>query len=207
MNLDNNLVKILGKVAEVPVLSHEVLGEKFYIYIIEVLRISGVADMIPVMVSDRLVNVDQIEVGKLVSGAGQFRSFNRHEKGGNHLVLSVFVQEMCFVDEIVKSGKANEINLDGYICKKPVYRETPLGREIADFIIAVNRAYGKSDYIPCITWGRNAKFAANLEIGEHVSIRGRIQSRIYLKTLPNGTQEERVAYEVSINQVNVVEEN
>ena len=133
--------------------------------------------------------------------SGQFRSYNKHEEHKNHLVLSVFVREVAFVEEEMDGAKTNNIMLDGYICKQPIYRKTPLGREIADLLLAVNRPYGKSDYIPCICWGRNARYASNFEVGEHVQIFGRIQSREYVKKLTETETEKRIAYEVSVSKL------
>ena len=133
--------------------------------------------------------------------SGQFRSYNRHEEHKNRLVLSLFVREVAFIEEELDGAKTNQIFLDGYICKLPVYRKTPLGREIADLLLAVNRPYGKSDYIPCICWGRNARFAASFEVGEHVQVIGRIQSREYIKKLSETEAEKRTAYEVSVSKL------
>jgi single-stranded DNA-binding protein len=137
---------------------------------------------------------------------GQFRSYNRHEEDRNRLVLSVFAREISFVEEELDGAKTNNILLDGYICKAPVYRKTPLGREIADLLLAVNRPYGKSDYIPCICWGRNARYASSFEVGEHVQVLGRIQSREYVKKLSEVETEKRVAYEVSVSKLECVGE-
>ena len=137
--------------------------------------------------------------------SGQFRSYNRHEEKKNRLVLSVFARELSFVEEEDDSVKSNQIYLDGYICKPPVYRKTPLGREIADLLIAVNRSYGKSDYIPSICWGRNARYASGFEVGSHVQIWGRIQSREYVKKLNEFETEKRIAYEVSVSKIDYIE--
>ena len=168
-------------------------------------RESGNIDTVPVMVSERMCNIEDIKVGKLYEVVGQFRSYNRHEEQKNRLVLSVFVRELEFIDEELDGAKTNSIFLDGYICKLPVYRKTPLGREIADLLLAVNRPYGKSDYIPCICWGRNARYASAFEVGEHVQIIGRIQSRTYIKKLSDTLTEERTAYEVSVSKLECVE--
>ena len=151
------------------------------------------------MVSERLIDVTQDYRGEYIMVTGQFRSYNRHEEDRNRLVLSVFAREISFVEEELDGAKTNNILLDGYICKTPVYRKTPLGREVCDVLLAVNRPYGKSDYIPCICWGRNARFAANLALGTKLNIKGRIQSREYYKHDENGNKEEtpRIAYEVS----------
>ena len=134
----------------------------------------------------------------------QFRSYNKHEECKNRLVLSVFVREIEFVEdseEVEEDIKSNQIYLDGYICKEPIYRKTPLGREIADLLVAVNRSYGKSDYIPCICWGRNARFASGFEVGGHVQVWGRIQSREYVKKINEDEIEKRIAYEVSVSKI------
>ena len=158
--IENNQVSIMGKVASSFTFSHQVFGEGFYLVDILVKRLSDSEDRIPLMVSERLVDVSQDYEGEYIMVQGQFRSYNRHEEKKNRLVLSVFVRELSFVEEADESIKTNQIFLDGYICKPPVYRKTPLGREIADLLLAVNRPYGKSDYIPCICWGRNARYAS-----------------------------------------------
>src|SRR5699024_10324176 len=150
---------------------------------VNVRRLSNSMDRIPLMISERLIDVSQDYTGEFIMASGQFRSYNRHEEHKNRLVLSLFVREVAFIEEELDGAKTNQIFLDGYICKLPVYRKTPLGREIADLLLAVNRPYGKSDYIPCICWGRNARFAASFEVGEHVQVIGRIQSREYIKRL------------------------
>ena len=169
-------------------------------------RLSESYDVIPVMVSERLLDVSQNYVGALICVNGQFRSYNRHEERKNRLVLSVFAREVEFIEEMEESSKTNQIYLDGYICKEPIYRKTPLGREIADLLIAVNRPYGKSDYIPCISWGRNARFAEKFEVGGHLYIWGRIQSREYQKKLSETEVEKRVAYEVSVSKLEYLTE-
>ena len=195
--IENNQVSIMGKVASGFTFSHQVYGEGFYL----VKRLSDSEDRIPLMVSERLVDVTQDYEGEYIMVQGQFRSYNRHEEKKNRLVLSVFVRELTFVEEADDSIKTNQIFLDGYICKPPVYRKTPLGREIADLLLAVNRPYGKSDYIPCICWGRNARYASAFEVGGHVLIWGRIQSREYIKKLGENETEKRVAYEVSVSKL------
>ena len=199
--IENNQVSIMGKVASGFTFSHQVYGEGFYLEDILVKRLSDSEDRIPLMVSERLVDVTQDYEGEYITVQGQFRSYNRHEEKKNRLVLSVFVRELSFVEEADDSIKTNQIFLDGYICKPPVYRKTPLGREIADLLMAVNRPYGKSDYIPCICWGRNARYASAFEVGGHVLIWGRIQSREYIKKLSENETEKRVAYEVSVSKL------
>ena len=158
------------------------------------------------MISERLIDVTQDYTGEFLMVTGQFRSYNRHEEQKNRLVLSVFAREAEFIDEEPDGAKTNTILLDGYICKLPVYRKTPLGREIADLLLAVNRPYGKSDYIPCICWGRNARFASTFQVGEHVQLIGRIQSREYMKKLSETETEKRTAYEVSVSKLECCED-
>ena len=197
---ENNKVNIIGVFSAGFKLNHIVFGEGFYSSQITVERSSGEKDIIPLMISEYLVDITKNYSGMLVHITGQFRSFNNHNEGRNRLMLFVFAREVEFVWN-GNPERANKIFLDGYICKNPVYRRTPLGREITDMLLAVNRPYGKSDYIPCICWGRNARFAAGFEVGGHVQICGRIQSRKYLKKLEDETMEERVAYEISTNKI------
>lgn len=203
--IENNQVVIMGKIVSEFTFSHEVFGEGFYMVDISVQRLSDSSDIIPVMVSERLIDVTQDYVGEYIQIFGQFRSYNRHEEKRNRLVLSVFAREISFVEEELDKVKSNQIFLDGYICKTPVYRRTPLGREIADMLLAVNRPYGKSDYIPCISWGRNARFTSGFEVGGHVQVWGRIQSREYVKKLDDDTTEKRIAYEVSVSKLEYLE--
>ena len=197
----NNTVKLSGEIVSECRFSHEILGEKFYILDVMSKRMSGNADVLPVMVSERLVDIEKLTVGAFIKIEGQFRSFNKHEESGNRLILSVFAREITVLAEDPIFHE-NMIALTGYLCKEPVYRKTPLGREIADLLIAVNRPYNKSDYIPSIAWGRNARFASSFIIGESINVRGRIQSREYSKVLDNGTSELRTCYEVSISRIN-----
>lgn len=202
--IENNQVTIMGEVASRFTFSHEVFGEGFYMVDVLVKRLSNSEDRIPLMISERLIDVTKDYTGEFIMASGQFRSYNRHEEHKNHLVLSVFVREVAFVDEELDGAKTNNILLDGYICKPPVYRKTPLGREIADLLLAVNRPYGKSDYIPCICWGRNARYASGFAVGEHVQILGRIQSREYVKKLSETETEKRVAYVVSVSKLECI---
>ena len=155
--IENNQVTVMGEIVSKFSYSHEIFGEGFFMVDIRCKRLSESIDIIPVMVSERLIDVTADYIGELICINGQFRSYNRHEEHKNRLVLSVFAREIYFIDEMEESSKTNQIFLDGYICKEPIYRKTPLGREIADLLLAVNRPYGKSDYIPCICWGRNAR--------------------------------------------------
>ena len=199
--IENNRVSIVGEIVSDFRYSHQVYGEGFYIVDVAVSRWSELSDVIPLMVSERLVDVTESCIGRLVETSGQFRSYNRHEGLKNKLVLSVFVREWEFVDENPEAGKTNQIYLDGFICKEPVYRKTPLGREIADLLIAVNRPYGKSDYIPCIAWGRNARFASTFEVGGKIQVWGRVQSREYVKKISEEEIEKHIAYEVSVSKL------
>jgi single-stranded DNA-binding protein len=202
---ENNQVSIVGEIVSDFRYSHEVYGEGFYMVEISVSRLSNFVDYIPVMVSERLVDVTGDYTGQYVYIGGQFRSFNRHEEKKNRLVLSVFAREFEIMEDAGEENASNQIFLDGYICKESVYRKTPLGREIADLLVAVNRSYGKSDYIPCICWGRNARFASGFEVGTHVQIWGRIQSREYVKKINEAQVEQRVAYEVSVSKIEFLE--
>lgn len=203
---DNNQVSIVGEIVSDFKFSHEVFNEGFYVVDILVSRLSNSADIIPIMVSERLINVKEDFKGQTVEILGQFRSYNRHEENKNRLVLSVFAREIRVLNGDEENLKPNYIFLDGYVCKAPIYRKTPLGREIADLLLAVNRPYGKSDYIPCICWGRNARFAEGFNVGGHIQVWGRIQSREYQKKTGENTFEKRVAYEVSVSKLEYLEE-
>ena len=210
----NNTAYISGVIAEEFCYSHDVYGEKFYTSIVDVERKSGVIDKVPIMVSERLADVGSLLindgdvtdkwVGERVYIYGHFRSYNKHVGGGqNHLILHLFAREFFCIDNTEYDD--NSIELDGFICKEPIYRKTPYGREICDILLAVNRPYGKSDYIPCIAWGRNARFVSGLEVGTRLKVQGRIQGREYVKKLSEVESEKRTAYEVSIGKVEVVE--
>ena len=207
--IENNRVCIIGEIVSEFTFSHEVFGEGFYIANVSVNRLSDMVDVIPLMISERLIDVTKDYRGMRIEVAGQFRSYNRHEGTKNKLVLSIFVRELRFLEEDEmpeEQSKSNQIFLDGYVCKPPIYRKTPLGREIADVLVAVNRPYGKSDYIPCIAWGRNARFAGGLEVGSHLQVSGRVQSREYTKKIGEDEVERRVAYEVSVSKIDLVED-
>ncbi len=199
--MENNKVGIIGEVISDFEFSHEVFGEGFYMVNVSVNRLSNQPDIIPLMVSERLVDVTKSCVGMMVEASGQFRSYNRHEGTKNRLVLSIFVREWEYVEDDREIGKTNQIFLEGFICKPPIYRKTPLGREIADLLVAVNRPYGKSDYIPCIAWGRNARYAATFQVGAKLRIWGRVQSREYMKKIGENEGEKRIAYEVSVSKL------
>lgn len=209
---DNNHLKLVGKVTSEKKFSHEIYGEKFYIFDLSVPRLSGNADNIPVTISERLLTNQDITVGAKLEIEGQFRSYNSYDHEKNRLILTVFVKDIQFLEnqeeevEFRKDQISNEVVLDGFICKKPIYRKTPFGREISDILLAVNRAYNKSDYIPCIAWGRNARFCENMPVGTELKIVGRVQSRAYEKKHEDGTIENRMAYEVSVGSLEVAGE-
>ncbi len=201
--IENNVVTISGTIVSNLEFSHEVYGEGFYYFMLDVPRLSESSDRIPVTVSERLTARQKLEIGKVVEVEGQFRSYNSYNNEGNRLVLTVFAREINFLEDEKKIKNPNQIYLNGYICKKPVYRTTPFGREITDILLAVNRPYNKSDYIPSIMWGRNARYSEGLEIGDNIKVWGRIQSRNYQKKFESGDIITKVAYEVSVSKMEV----
>ena len=214
--LENNYLTLVGKVTGEKRFSHEIYGERFYVFNLEIPRLSGNSDIIPITVSERLIKEETLQEGHQLLVKGQFRSYNSYENNKNRLILTVFAKDIIEVEEkeedeenemVKKDTITNEVVLVGYICKKPIYRQTPFGREISDILLAVNRAYNNSDYIPCIAWGRNARFCQDIEVGAQVKIVGRVQSRQYEKKHEDGTVETRVAYEVSVGSLEVIEEN
>ena len=206
---ENNYLVLIGKIISDKTFSHEIYGESFYVFNLEVPRLSGNEDIIPITISERLIANFDLTIGRKVVIEGQFRSYNSYENEKNRLVLTVFAKDIIDYKEEQEENVSNEVVLNGYVCKKPIYRKTPFGREISDILLAVNRAYNKSDYIPCIAWGRNARFCENMEVGTEVKIVGRVQSRTYEKKFEDGRTEQRVAYEVSIGSLEVInkEEN
>ncbi|MBU5313440.1 single-stranded DNA-binding protein [Tissierella carlieri] len=206
--MDTNGVRLVGKVASEKIFSHEMYGEGFYSIDLEVPRLSDSIDLLPVTISERLMVDMDLSIGQYVIIEGQLRSYNRYIDNSNRLVLTIFAKDIYIPNEeelIETLRKPNEIYLDGYICKKPIYRTTPFGREITDILIAVNRSYNKSDYIPCIAWGRNARFCEKMLIGDHIRLWGRIQSREYQKKLSTGEVERKIAFEVSVSKLEYVE--
>lgn len=197
MEICNNIAHICGTVEDEAVFSHEIYGEKFYIFTLKIPRLSEAADYIKVMLSERL-DFEVIK-GEKVEITGQFRSYNSYENGGNRLILTVFARDISLCGEDIKNP--NSLYLNGYVCKPPVYRTTPFGREICDILLAVNRTYNKSDYIPIIAWGRNARFAGEFQVGDNIKVWGRIQSRIYRKRITEEESETRTAYEVSVSKI------
>lgn len=205
MNNENNLqpnnkVFLMGDVQSEPVYSHELYGEAFYEFFLKVPRLSNQNDLIPITVSERLMSDVDIQIGNKLAFNGQFRSYNKLVEDHSKLMLTVFVREFVSVADSIDENP-NTVELSGYVCKQPIYRTTPFNREICDVLIAVNRAYNKSDYIPCIAWGRNARFVRNAEVGQRIWVNGRIQSRMYTKKLSETESEDRTAYELSINKV------
>lgn len=210
---ENNHIVLVGKVTSEKKFSHEIYGEKFYVFNLNVPRLSGNDDVIPVTVSERLIPNNDLALNSKVTLEGQFRSYNNYTDGRNKLVLTVFAKDLKFLEdqeteiEAKKDFTSNEVTLIGYICKKPIYRQTPFGREIADILLAVNRAYSKSDYIPCIAWGRTARFCENMEVGTEIKLIGRVQSRKYEKKYEDGSIEEKIAYEVSVSSLEVINQD
>ena len=203
--IENNKVRIVGEIVGQFEYSHEVFGENFYIGQLKIERTSGILDFIPITVSERMVDVSADWNGIFVEIEGSFRSYNKKDEEKRKLLLSVFVRDFNQLENA--SYNDNDVELDGYICKEVIYRKTPLGREVADLLIAVNRPYGKSDYIPCIAWGRNAVYSAELEVGTRIKLYGRIQSREYAKRISDTETETRTAYEVSVSKLEVVTDN
>ena len=224
-NPTNNNVTIKGAIDSPFTFSHKVYDEGFYTFFVSVSRLSEAYDRIPITISERLVNIDKLQLGAQVHIEGQLRSYNSYdtEYKRNKLILTVFTKELTLITEpwdiddpedvlytkshsLLHNKTPNEIILNGYICKPPVFRTTPFGREITDILLAVNRSYNKSDYIPCIAWGRNARYISNMGVGDNIKIYGRIQSRVYQKRQDNGETQEKTAYEVSVSKVEVANE-
>lgn len=205
----NNVVRMLGTVDSELVFSHEVYGEGFYNFKILVKRLSETYDTLVVTVSERIIDLKDIVQGQIIEVCGQIRSYNNYTNNvrENKLVLNLFAKEILCVNGNDMHRHNNEVELIGYICKTPIYRETPFGREIADVLLAVNRHYNKSDYIPCIIWGKNAKFISKLDVGSKLKVWGRLQSRAYQKRLENGEIIDKSAYEVSISKLEVLRDN
>lgn len=204
--LESNMVTLVGKIVGEKEFSHEMYGEGFYNYQLEIPRLSETSDLLPLTISERLLFDTTLEPNDIIKVEGQLRSYNKFSEGSNRLVLTVFVRDLEKLTPDVEVKNPNQIYLEGYICKPPVYRETPFGREITDLLLAVNRPYNKSDYIPCIAWGRNARFSVKLGVGDHIRSWGRIQSRAYQKKLPEGGVVNKVAYEVSISKMEKIED-
>lgn len=190
-----NRIIISGKVEEGPEFSHKIYRKKFYRFFISSERISGISDVIPVLISEDFL--EEIKVGERIGVDGEIRTYNKHNAEKNKLEIYIFLK--TFFDPL--DHDENYVEIDGYLCKAPTYRETPFGREISDILIATNRQYGRSDYIPSIVWGRYARRTSKKAIGTRIFAKGRIQSREYIKKLDNEEIETRVAYELSINTI------
>ena len=194
--LETNKVFLQGVIDTDLEFNHTVKEEEFYGFNLKVSRLSGQYDIIPVIVSKKLMQENNLEKDKEIALRGQFRSFNKLENDKRKLILSVFVKEICECDE---NANSNVIELDGYICKPVIYRTTPFSREICDVLLAVNRNFNKSDYIPCIAWGSNAQIVSGYEVPTKLKIVGRIQSREYVKHIEGEINPiTKTAYEVSI---------
>lgn len=199
---NNNHTELMGTVEDLPVFSHEIYGEAFYLFMLSVERLSGTSDHIRVIASERLLKSCDVIAGDRICVIGQFRSYNAVGDGANKLILSVFARDII-TDPDYKLQNPNSLYLNGFVCKPPIYRTTPFGREICDLLLAVNRTYNKSDYIPIITWGRNARYCRDLDVGTNIRIWGRIQSRVYQKKLENDEYIEKTAYEVSVSRLEI----
>ncbi|NLX71667.1 MAG: single-stranded DNA-binding protein [Clostridiales bacterium] len=199
---ENNKVMVAGRIESPLTFGHEIYGEAFYNFILAVPRLSEYIDFLPVTISERLLDSTGLSVGTEIVINGELRSYNKYIEGKNRLILTIFTKDIYLKKEEIRNP--NQIYLDGYICKPPVYRTTPFQREIADILLAVNRSYNKSDYIPVITWGRNARFSQHLSVGQRIRVWGRVQSRPYKKKLSNGEVIDRVAYEVSVSKMEVI---
>ena len=205
--VSNNKVELLGEVHSEPVFSHKVYEESFYTFTLKTERLSKISDFIVVTISEHLLKKADFNIGSLLYITGQFRSYNNYSGVGNKLILTVFVKTVKNALQKEDYKNTNYIYLDGFLCKQPVFRITPFGREITDLLVAVNRTYNKSDYIPCIAWGQNARFASSLSIGTNIRLEGRIQSRNYQKQLSEEVVVTKTAYEVSISKISVVEKS
>ena len=204
MEETGNIIHLRGEICQNLQFGHELFGEQFYTTTLRVPRLSGAEDFLPITLSERLLMSEPITAGSMLSLEGQLRSYNKVIEGSGRLLITAFAQRRINTEE--DEENPNRVQLTGALCKPPSYRTTPFGREIADLMLAVNRSYGKSDYIPCITWGRTARYAANLHIGDKVQIVGRFQGRAYQKQLPDGTTLNKVAYEVSVSRLAALRE-
>lgn len=202
-NICNNLAEMTGFVEDEPIFNHELFGENFYIFTLRIPRLSGINDYIKIMISDRLMTDFEIKPEDEIKVTGQFRSYNNYQNGENRLVLTVFAKDL-FLPQSEETTNPNSLYLNGFICKEPIYRTTPFGREITDLLIAVNRTYNKSDYIPVIAWGRNARYCRTFHVGDRIKLWGRVQSREYQKKLDDDTTLTKTAYEVSVSKLELV---
>ena len=207
MDISNNQAQVTGVITDEFTFNHEIYAEKFYTFTLRIPRLSGTDDSVRVMVSERLLSGEDFKIGDRVDIEGQFRSYNSYEQTcENRLVLTIFAKDIRHTTED-NNHNPNSLYLNGYICKAPIYRTTPFGREITDLLIAVNRSYNKSDYIPVIAWGRNARYAKTLNVGDNVRVWGRIQSRNYQKRISEDEVISKTAYEVSVNRMEIATDN
>lgn len=198
--MENNIITLMGTVESTPQYSHSVMDENFYSFVLRVPRLSETDDLLPVTFSANIYDENIIKEGAKVRVKGQLRSYNKYSETKTRLILTVFAKDINISDDTDEENP-NEIFINGFICKKPVYRKTPFGREITDLIIAVNRAFNRSDYIPAIAWGKNALYCENLEVGSNVLLWGRLQSRNYNKRISENETQIRTAYELSITKI------
>lgn len=187
-----NHIALVGSLASAPQYSHSNHGRRFFSFELEVVRLSNAVDRLPILVPETLLSQTELTGGSALSITGQIRSFNNRQEIGRRLIISVLAEAI----EIVSTPHDNRVTLAGVICKEPVYRRTPLGREICDIMLAVNRPYHRADYLPCILWGSCAQRTARYPVGTPLSLTGRLQSRSYIKLI-DGVPEERTAYEIS----------
>ena len=202
MEETGNIIHLRGQICQNLQFGHELFGEQFYVTTLRVPRLSGAEDFLPITISERLLIDEPLTAGSMLCMEGQLRSYNKVIEGAGRLLITGFAQHLVDPDS---DENPNQVQLTGALCKLPSYRTTPFGREIADLMLAVNRAYGKSDYIPCITWGRTARFASHLKVGDKVTLLGRFQSRAYQKQLPDGTVIGKTAYEVSVGRLTMAD--
>ncbi|MGI6752381.1 MAG: single-stranded DNA-binding protein [Anaerovoracaceae bacterium] len=195
---ETNRVELSGKVLSPLEFSHKSYGESFYIFVLGTERKSGYCDEIKVLLSERLIWEGEPVPEDRVRIKGQIRTYNEFVDGANRLNVLVFARDFGYEDSIKDD---NKVMLEGYLCKPPICRTSPLGRDICDLMLAVNRMYNKSDYIPCIAWGRNAGYAGSLSVGMKICVSGRMQSREYRKRNEKGESITKVAYEVSILKI------
>lgn len=203
---ENNIIKVSGQIIDELVESHKIYNEIFYKFHIKIKRLSENYDILPVTISERIIDKNLMTPDKFINIIGQIRSYNNYSSndGKTKLILTIFARQINFE---IPDENPNQAFLNGYICKSPVYRKTPFGREITDILLAVNRSYNKSNYIPCIVWGRNAKLAAKLNIADNIKVQGRMQSREYQKKLTNGEILNKIAYELSVSKIELISSN
>ena len=197
--MENNWLRLTGTILTEPEFSHKSYGESFYRFTLGAARKSGCIDELQVLISKRLLGKDLPAKGGKASLWGQIRTYNEPAQGRSRLHITAFAREFQILAGDTEDQ--NQVFLSGFLCKPPIYRRSPMGREICDLLLAVNRMYGKSDYIPCIAWGRNAAYTAGLSVGSPLQAEGRIQSRTYIKKQESGLSEEKTAYEVSILKI------